>query len=353
MRWFYLPNEGVEGDQVGPRMAFEKLHAEGVFSAYQAYSYLVERKQASSLNDAQEGLLAAAREFSPDVIFAQHINHAYPVDRAFMRRLKDLPSRPRLVIHEGDPYNRWKKPMGASMKATFAEADIVVLVGLGSLADLALEAGARKLRFIPHSYDSRRFGTPWTQTRTRKWDAVMIANCVNYRRIPGVYLPGGRQRIQSADALYRVLGDRLAVFGIGAGWKGKPYARGELPFDRQVDAVRDAWVTVNWQQFPEISMYSSDRLSIGLACGVPHICNRQEGYRHLFDAIPGCFFVESPREMRDVALYLLSQPVDKRIELGEQAAAYAREHFEAVVVYRNLVMALWDDLQPVVEPARA
>lgn len=344
MRWFYLPNEETEGDQIGPRMAFEKLHAEGMFTAYQAYSYLVERKKAASLRDAQEALVEAARAFAPDVIFAQHINHAYPVDRAFMRRLKELPSRPRLVIHEGDPYNRWRKPIGASLAATFAEADIVVLVGLGSLADLALEAGARKIRFIPHSYDSRRFGTPWTPTRTRKWDAVMIANCVNYRRIPGVYLPGGRQRIQSADALYRALGDRLAVFGIGKGWAGKFYAKGSLPFDHQVNAVRDAWMTVNWQQFPEISMYSSDRLSIGLACGVPHISNRQEGYPHVFDQIPGCYFVHSPREMRDVALYLLSLPVERRIEIGEQAAEYARRHFEATVVYRDLVLALRSDL---------
>lgn len=344
MRWFYLPNEEIEGDQIGPRMAFEKLHAEGMFSVYQAYSYLVEKKKAASLREAQEALVEAARAFAPDVIFAQHINHAYPVDRAFMRRLKELPSRPRLVIHEGDPYNRWRKPIGASLAATFAEADIVVLVGLGSLADLAFEAGARKIRFIPHSYDSRRFGTPWTPTRTRKWDAVMIANCVNYRRIPGVYLPGGRQRIQSADALYRALGDRLAVFGIGKGWAGKPYAKGALPFDHQVNAVRDAWMTVNWQQFPEISMYSSDRLSIGLACGVPHITNRQEGYPHVFDQIPGCYLVHSPREMRDVALYLLSLPVERRIEIGEQAAEYARRHFEATVVYRDLVLALRSDL---------
>lgn len=43
LRFFYVPNETKEGDQVGPRKAFETLHAEGVFSAYATYSYLVER----------------------------------------------------------------------------------------------------------------------------------------------------------------------------------------------------------------------------------------------------------------------------------------------------------------------
>lgn len=344
MRWFYVPNEHTEGDQVGPRMAFEKLHAEGVFSAYMAYSYLVERQKASSHSDALDAFVEAARAFEPDVIFAQHINFTYPVDRAFMRRLKNLPSGPRLVVHEGDPYNRRRKTIDATLAATFAEADIVVLVGLGTLADLALEAGARKIRFTTHSYDSRRFGDEWKPTNCRKWDAVMIANCSYFKRIPGLYLPGGRQRKQSAEALYRVLGDRFAVFGKGQAWAGKPYARGMLPFNQQGKAVRDAWMSVNWHHFDEISLYSSDRLPISLACGVPHITNWQEGYRHIFDNIPGCFIVHTPREMRDVALYLLSQPIERRIELGLKAAEYARREFDATVTYRDLVFALREDL---------
>ena len=337
MRWFYLPNERHEGDQVGPRMAFEKLHADGVFSAYRAYSYLVERDRTGGFQEAQDALIEAAREFAPDVIFSQHINHVYPVDRAFVQRLKAIPSRPKLVVHDGDPYNRYRKRIDPTLAATFAEADMVILVGLGTLADLALEAGAKTLRLVTHSYDARRFGADWIPTTTRKWDAVMIANCMYYKRIPGLYLPGGRQRKQCAEELYRVLGDRLAVYGGGQAWKGRPYARGNLPFDQQGAVVRDSWMSVNWHHFDEISMYSSDRLPISLACGVPHITNWQEAYGHLFENIPGCFVVRSPREMRDVALYLLSLPVERRNELGHEAAAYARRHFEATVVYGDLV----------------
>ena len=39
MRWLYIPNESLEGDQIGPRMAFEKLHQEGVFSDYKEFIY--------------------------------------------------------------------------------------------------------------------------------------------------------------------------------------------------------------------------------------------------------------------------------------------------------------------------
>ena len=51
MLWIYVPNENTEGDQIGPRMAFEKLHQESVFSDCFAYSYLVRGKAANSHQD--------------------------------------------------------------------------------------------------------------------------------------------------------------------------------------------------------------------------------------------------------------------------------------------------------------
>jgi hypothetical protein len=134
-----------------------------------------------------------------------------------------------------------------------------------------------------------------------------------------------------------VLGERFAVYGAGGAWRGRPYLKGPVDFSLQGEVVRDAWMSVNWHHFDEIAMYSSDRLAIGLASGVPHLTNHQEGYAHLFEGIPGCFVVHSPREMRDTALYILSLSVDRRIELGLEAAAYAHAHLEATVVYRDLV----------------
>lgn len=337
MRWFYVPNENKEGDQVGPRMAFEKMHADGVFSAYQAYSYLVRRKELNSQQDALDDFYEAALAFKPDVIFAQHINFKYPLDRAFLKKLKAIPSRPKLIIHEGDPYHRWIKKLDAMHHASFSEADLVILVGLGTLANLAREAGAKNIRLITHSYDSQRFGDAWEPTLTRKYDAVMIANCSYFKRIPGFYLPGGKKRKQLGEVMFNVLGDRFAVFGGGQAWQGRPYAKGNLPFDEQGKVIRDSWMSVNWHHFDEIAMYSSDRLPISLACGVPHITNYQVGYEHLFEGIPGLFVVKTPEEAGDVALYILSMNADKRNELGLAAAEYAKSHFEAINVYTNTV----------------
>jgi hypothetical protein len=344
LRFFYIPNEQAEGDQVGPRKAFEQFHREGLFSAYATYSYLVERRKHAQQATALEDLLAAARAFEPDVIFWQHLNRVYPVDRAFLQQLKALPSRPKLVWHDPDPYGRLIKPIDPVMKAALAECDLAILVGLGYLADEVRKAGARKVLLSPHSYDDVRSGRPWQPTMSRRYDAIMIANLTCLKRIPWLYLPGGRNRKVMSRAFYRAYGTRYAVFGGGQGWQGEPYCLGPINFNDQEKTIRSAWLTINWGQFDQIAMYSSDRLPISLASGVPHITNYQRGYEHLFPGAKGIYFVHSPAEALDVADMLLSYPRERLLEIGEQGVQYARERLHATVVYRDVVLALRQQL---------
>jgi hypothetical protein len=340
MRWFYVPNENIEGDQIGPRMAFEKLHRENEFSAYTAYSYLVRQKALSSHEEALAELLEAARKFGPDVIFIQHPGNSYPMDREYLQKLKHISSAPKLVLYEEDPYGHFVKRLNATISAVLAESDMCFLGGTGYLAEMARKAGAKTVRYAPHSYDTQRFGTEWQPTLTRRFDAVMIANLTCLKRIPWLFMPGGRNRKLTAQALYKHLGERLAVYGTGQGWNGAPYCKGRIAFDKQGDAIRDAWMSVNWGQFDQIAMYSSDRLPISLACGVPHITNYQPGYEQVFANIPGLFIIKAPQEAIDVALYILSLTVDKRNELGFQGAEYARKYLEATVVYSNIARVI-------------
>ncbi|MDD4914425.1 MAG: hypothetical protein PHW13_05230 [Methylococcales bacterium] len=346
MRWFYVPNEGTEGDQIGTRMAFEKLHAEGVFSAYTAYSYLVRDQALQNHQQALDEFLQAVMNFAPDVIFIQHPGPDYPLDRAFLQKLKTTPSQPRLVLYEEDPYDPYIKRLNSSIKAVIAESDMCVLGGVGYLARLVREAGGKKIRFAKHSYDTRRFGADWRPTLSRSLDAVMIANLTCLKRIPWLFMPGGRKRQQTAHAFYRQLGERFAVYGGGQGWQDAPFCKGPVAYHRQGEVIRDAWMSVNWGQFDEIAMYTSDRFPISLACGVPHITNYQPGYEHVFDRIPGLFIVKSPNEAVDVGLYILSLPVERRNELGFEAAEYARKHLEATVVYGDIVSVVAEQLFP-------
>jgi len=344
LRFFYVPNEGAEGDQIGPRKAFRLLHEQGVFSAYTAYSYLVERKKAASHAQALERLYAAVHAFQPDVIYFQHLNGSYPVDQAYVRRLKSVASAPRFVWHDPDPYGKFIKPLDPTMKAALAESDMAVLVGLGYLAEHVRRAGAKRVLFAPHSYDDERFGQAWQPTTSRAYDAIMIANLTCLKRVPFLFLPGGRQRKVMSRAFHRAYGERYAVFGAGQGWRGEPYCRGPIPFDAQERTIRSAWLTINWGQFDEIAFYSSDRLPISLASGVVHITNHQRGYEHLFPNPKGIYFVHSPAEALDVADSLLSLPREQLIEIGQQGRVYARERLNATQVYRDIVTAIRQQL---------
>jgi hypothetical protein len=340
MRWLYVPNESNEGEQIGPRMAFEKLQQQGVFSDYAAYSYLVRQKALNNHQDALREFLDTACKFQPDVIFIQHPNNGYPMDRSYLQQLKAIASKPKLVLFEADPYGYIVKRMDATLKAVIAETDICYLVGTGVLADMAHAAGAKLIRFAPHSYDSLRFGQPWQATSTRSYDAVMIANLPVIKGIPWLYVPGGRKRKQTAETLHKFLGQRFAVYGSGPGWGNAPYCKGRLDFNKQDEAIRDAWMSVNWGQYDDIAMYASDRLPISLACGVPHITNYQTGYEHVFNNIPGLYVIKDPKEAADAALHILSLTIEQRNELGNRAAEYAKQHLEASVVYSNMVTVI-------------
>lgn len=346
LRLLYLPNEGKEGDQVGPRRAFERALSEGQLSAYQAYSYLVRDNALGNHRAALEELLNTAREFAPDVIFVQHMTDTYRVDLNFLKQLKAIPSKPKFVVWEGDPYGQIIKPLDATLKAVMAGSDLAFLVGLGYLADAVRDAGATKIRFSHNSFDDVRFGTPWEPSRHRPLDAVMIANLHNIKRIPGLYLPGGRQRKQLANAFHQSLGERFAVYGGGTGWRGMPYTRGSTPYPQQREITRSAWMSISWDHFHTLPMNSSDRLVISLSNGVPFLTNHQRGYEVVYGGIPGLYWFHTPHEAVDIALYLLSMPVDRRIELGMAAAEHMRRNFHADKVYGDILQIIKEELFP-------
>ena len=344
LRFFYVPNETTEGDQIGPRKAFRTLHEAGDLSAYTAYSYLVERAKAPSHEQALRDLRAAVEAFQPDVIYWQHLNGSYPVEAAYLRSLKAVASQPKLVWHDPDAYGRYIKPLDATMKVAISQCDLAIVVGLGYLAELVRRAGAKRVLLSPHSFDDERSGKPWVPTTTRKFDAIMIANLTCLKRIPFLFMPGGRNRKVMSRAFHNAYAERYAVFGAGQGWKGEPYCRGPIGFSDQEQTIRSSWLTLNWGQFDRIPMYSSDRLPISLASGVPHITNHQRGYECLFPDSRGLYVVHSPAEALDVADHLLSLPREQLIEIGRHGAAYARERLNATRVYGDVVTAIREQL---------
>lgn len=335
LRLLHLPNERrltLRQKQVGPRKAFTWMQETGVLERYDVFSYLWEAAQ-NGAAATRKRLRALVDECRPDLIFWQH-NTDFEVTTDFLRELKAADSQPKLVYHDGDPYGRFIKRMPRPMRTILPEADLVFLVGTGSFFDLARRYGAQTIRFAPHCFDTIRYGSSWTPTTSRPYDLVMIAN-YGGTRIPGRHLPGARMRHRLVEALTDEFGDRFALYG--KGWGDLPSARGRVPFLDQEKAIREAWVSVNWDHFDDVPFYHSDRLPISLATGVPHVTCHHPGYDALCGDCESLFTVSTIDEAVDTVRYLLSLPPERLNEMGEQGRRFAFERFEANVVYGDII----------------
>ncbi len=338
MKLLHLPNE-TELDnkrlQIGARKAFKHLVEQGELSAVETFSFLYESKQCGNYKEAREKLLALAEKFQPDIIFWQHIDY-FEVDDAFVHQLLGIASKPKLVYHEADPYGRYIKRINENMRVMFRNAEAVFMVGLGIFAELAQEAGAKRVYFSPHNFETVRSGSEWQPTLKRENDLVMIANAMGYVRMPGRYFPGSQHRKEFGKKLSERFGKRFALYG--KGWDGLEASRGMLPFDQQEQAIRSAWLSVNWDHFDQVPYYFSNRLPISLAAGVVHVTTWHSGYDQVFkECKGGLYTAKTVEEAVELVQYLLGQPKDFLIEEGQKGRAFVFEHLEANIVYGNII----------------
>ncbi len=343
MRLLHMPNEwGTDMNylQLGPRDAFKRFLEEGEIAALHTFSFLEEAKKVGGSEQAMKKLVEEAEEFQPDVIFWQHIERFFAPEES-IKALKNISSKPKLVYHEGDPFGRYLKRINKNLQIVLRQSDMVFLEGLGKLADLMRENGAKDVYFAPTSFDKARFGLPWTPTPQRKYSIAMIGNR-GKTRIPGLYFPGGKRRKEMAEKLDKVFGERFALYGYG--WEKLTASRGKVPYIDQQKRIQEAWISVNWDHFDHFTFYFSDRLPISLAAGVPHITTYHPGFDEVCRHCEGgLYLAHDVDEAVDMAQYLMSMPRDFLIEEGIKARDFAFKYLDADVVYRNIIDRVKDE----------
>jgi hypothetical protein len=316
------------------RTAFRELTEDGALSGVTTFSYYADWLSHNDASITQKKIIELARNEKPDIIFLHHIKQ-FPVTDEFFKELRAQLPKVCLVYHEGDPYARNIKKVTSSMKCLIRNADLIFWVGLGHLREFAVENGAKRIYLAPHVFDTERFWTPWTPTTKREFDITMIASS-GKARLPFRYLPGGRNREKCVNILTKHFGSRFALYGYG--WKPSDSYRGPLPFAEQHQAIRNAWISANWDHFDDINFYASNRLPISMAAGVPHITTNHKGFEYLYKKVPGgLYFANTPAEVADIACYLLSKPAEELIDEGRKAREYAYTHLRATAVYRNVI----------------
>jgi len=317
----YLPTEASVRDWVGPRGAFEALIRDGRLAAYQEFAPDYEATVSGPL-DASARLLALANSFQPTIVLWSHPT-AFPVKSELVAGLRSLGSSPTIVLQDMDAWGMVRKRLTPSTRLLAKEADLVYLCGTGSLARVFTRAGAARVRFAFHAADGARFGTPWSPTTQREYDVVMIGNRIP-GRLPGTSMPGVWSRARLVELLERQYGPRFALYGHG--WEGHPSWKGPLAFEDQGEANRSAWVSVGWDHFPTTANYTSNRVPISLASGVPHVTHYKPGFELIYPPGSGLYWGKTVRSVAEMVAVVLAMPRKDLLAIGEHAACFARDH---------------------------
>lgn len=333
-RVLYVPNEVDPGGQRGMRRAARLLTEHGLIDS-RVYSVLAEVRRGGG-ESARRRLLEICAEFRPDVLVMQHI-HGAGLTEDHLRAIR-RGADPRIVYHEGDVYSRWRHPLPSESVIAARHADVVLTVGSGAAADNFRRLGVSDVRWVPSTYDPGTFGRLPLHAAPGPTGAVALIGNRSAARVPWRVLPGSRDRERLVRTLERRFGTGFIVFG--RGWTG-PRAAGPIPFRGQEQALRDFWVSANWDHYPGEPAFFSNRLPICLASGSIHVTSRHDGYD---TALPGSGpFLCLARTVEECAALcreiIQDVPESERLALREQARAYASRHLRQDVQFAGFIEA--------------
>jgi hypothetical protein len=332
----YWPNEPAhlypDFTQAGGRAAFTAMAGDGTVDALEIYSYRVERARFDTLAAFERSAAEAIRAFAPDILFVQHM-FGTDVSEPFWRMVRAEMPNVTLIYHDDDPFDRMVKRIDTATAAILPHAHLVLLSGLGDLADLFASRGAKAIRYMPSCFVTSHFAQHNPALAAKRHDIVMIASSGRRRRLKFAYVPGGRRRAQFVAELSSMFGTGFALYG--GGWAGNPSARGKVPFFEQEPAIQSGRISANWDHFDHIDYYFSDRLPISLAAGVPHVTTFHTGYDRLFRDCPGLYACKTISEAVETCRWLLSRSDEDLLAEGLAARQWATVHLEAEPVFRN------------------
>ena len=215
-------------------------------------------------------LLTLLREDRSEVVLVlalkDQVRDLEPVIRALEGRY--------LVFWEGDAWGQGKT-VTQEKTAWWSASDVVFSVAGCPQTELIKNHGARRVLPTVHTYDQELFAyleNGFSYGEPQVAVAMVASNFARFPRFRG--LPGSKQRQLLAKHLRRQHGGdfRLA----GTGWPSR-WNVDRIPFEQQTEFVRSARVLANWDHFPDLNAYFSDRLPIAMLAGRPQVTTRHAG----------------------------------------------------------------------------
>ncbi|MBG0784873.1 MAG: hypothetical protein H0S79_07200 [Anaerolineaceae bacterium] len=339
MKLLYLPNEGIEGDQYGPRLSLASLKDEGLIEELNMFSYCVECKKLGNWDKTLSKLLTVIERTLPSTILVQHIGR-YDFSLKFISGIKRIYSGlefPLLAYDEGDVYGYLSKPVVKQAKLFCKNVDVIFLVAAGDFAQRFRRMGCKNVHYLPSSGFTGLFTNTEYAITEKEYDIVMIGNN-SKSRIPFLSMPGVKERERLAVGLQREFHERFALFGNG--WDKNPSNHGPLPFPEQGMVMNKSWIRIDHDHFTNMEGYFSNRLPITLLSGVPYVCRRVPGLENLLVDDYHCRMYDTVSEGINICKELLAGDKRKLIEMGLNGSELALDLLTDHERIRKMVIVL-------------
>jgi len=316
-----ITNEPHAGDEPGFRDALEQLTVGHELAGWEALEPRAWHRRGLPWAECVTRMVEATQAFCPDILIVLSPGTCPWQDNDVTSVLRAAGGDVSLLYWEGDPWGG-RKRVNESMDSWAVKADILFTVAGGKQARRLADGGARDVRLVLQTYCQIQYADAlaWSDSRTDfvdpPMDVVSICNsAVRWPMVPAG-VPGARQRRRMVTSLQA---ERRIRFGVyGHGWSGET-ALGPVAYHSQVQALRQSLITVNWDHFPSLPGYNSDRLPISMLAGRVHVSTRHPQTPWLPGPESGLVLAESPRAAHAAVVELASKTSDELLGLGQLA----------------------------------
>lgn len=280
-----------------------------------------------------------ARAVRPDLVFVQS-PHAFPWEYQDASALLSSLGSPPVVYWEGDAWGG-RKPLVRSTIAWLGHADHVFSVAVGAQAALLGRHTRTPVRYVPNVVPGpltggEEKGPPGMDVTTV--DVAHIGNrCVRFGFLER--LDGALDRQRLSRGLCSMRDRRVALYGHG--WRGRA-ARGRVPFERQLDYMRDARITCGWNHYQGYTGYFSDRLPIAIYSGRTHVSSRSPGLGWLPGPDRGLHLCDTPAEAVSVIRGLLCRDPEELHAAAVRGHHWSRDRLSDL---QALLYMLGDEME--------
>ena len=313
-------------DQPGYYHGFERLVSEGILASHVGIPY----GDTSNWNAVWEHVLSAARRIGPDAVFLQFFHGPIPDPSEGLQRIRQIASSPMIFTSLGDPFGRWTNRMPDSFCVASKLSDLTFLTGMGYLARQLESKGSRNLVLMPNGCCQVRFSASAPPPASNpEFDVVFVGNRIRSHNPIGHFFWAARKREELIASLTRRFGRRFGLFGNG--WTGNPVAQGPVPYNEQHNVYRQSAVVVGGMPNGYHDYYTSDRVFIAAASGVPLIDYWIPGVDRILQPQRDWWLGHCIRDILRLCDQMLELSSSERTSLGETArrhilAAHTQYH---------------------------